>query len=67
MKIKWLVETLSVVTIREGEAIQPLFGETYDVPDDSEYFLNALTRGWAERIEEPQSKTTKKRAQVTEE
>lgn len=66
MRIKWEVEAFAVVEIN-GKPVQLLEGQEYDVPDDSEYFLNALTRGWAERIEEPQSKTTKKRAQVTEE
>lgn len=66
MRIKWEVEAFAVVEIN-GKPVQLLEGQEYDVPDDSEYFLNALTRGWAERIEEPQSKTTKKRAQASEE
>lgn len=49
MKIQWLIEQLSTVALPDGRDIQLTQGGYYEVPDDSEYFQNALIRGWAIR------------------
>ncbi|MBP5971534.1 hypothetical protein HW132_01970 [Brasilonema sp. CT11] len=51
MRIKWKVETYATVEIN-GEMTQLLFDEEYEVPEDSEYFQDALTRGWAVEVKE---------------
>lgn len=63
MKIKWLVDTFATVEI-DSKTVALQEGEEYNVPDNSEYFNNAISRGWAEVITE---KRERKPKQSTEE
>jgi hypothetical protein len=64
MKIKWLIDTFASVETKLGEVIFLEKDKVFEVPDDEEYFIRALARGWCEKVEEKVEPNNVRRTKV---